>query len=145
MRPARARAGVRARGHTGGEFAWTFSLRHGGAARTVQQHSAEIIPTVIPRKSTPSTARPRSLGSETGMRRAQSLTAGPPARATRSCRRATDPHPPHAERVEQGEAAAGLVPVRDSKLSHGPILTVTTPVRTSFVTALKDAHARRTS
>ncbi|MGW5122835.1 DUF397 domain-containing protein [Streptomyces sp. NPDC004069] len=47
--------------------------------------------------------------------------------------------------VEVVDGLTGIVPVRDSKLSHGPILTVTAPAWTSFVTALRNAPAPRTS
>ncbi|MFB7574453.1 DUF397 domain-containing protein [Streptomyces sp. NPDC056165] len=47
--------------------------------------------------------------------------------------------------VEVADGLTGIVPVRDSKLSHGPILTVTAPAWTSFVTALRNAPAARTS
>ncbi|MFD4951826.1 DUF397 domain-containing protein [Streptomyces sp. NPDC058451] len=47
--------------------------------------------------------------------------------------------------VEVADGLTGIVPVRDSKLCHGPVLTVTAPAWTSFVTALKNAPAPRTS
>ncbi|MEV5008862.1 DUF397 domain-containing protein [Streptomyces sp. NPDC056159] len=47
--------------------------------------------------------------------------------------------------VEVADGLTGIVPVRDSKLSHGPILTVAAPAWTSFVTALRNASAARTS
>ncbi|MEV7235784.1 DUF397 domain-containing protein [Streptomyces sp. NPDC051020] len=47
--------------------------------------------------------------------------------------------------VEVADGLAGIVPVRDSKLTHGPVLTVTAPAWTSFVTSLKDAPDRQTA
>ncbi|MER6105311.1 DUF397 domain-containing protein [Streptomyces sp. NPDC001832] len=47
--------------------------------------------------------------------------------------------------VEVADGLAGIVPVRDSKLAHGPVLTVTAPAWTSFVTSLKDAPGRRSA
>ncbi|ALC21324.1 DUF397 domain-containing protein [Streptomyces pristinaespiralis] len=41
--------------------------------------------------------------------------------------------------VEVCDAHTGIVPVRDSKLPHGPVLTLTAPAWTSFVTFLKSA------
>ncbi|ATW50150.1 DUF397 domain-containing protein [Streptomyces peucetius] len=40
--------------------------------------------------------------------------------------------------VEVRDAHTGVVPVRDSKVPSGPVLTVTAPAWTSFVSALKD-------
>ncbi|MGW7464496.1 DUF397 domain-containing protein [Streptomyces xantholiticus] len=40
--------------------------------------------------------------------------------------------------VEVCDAHTGVVPVRDSKVPSGPVLTVTAPAWTSFVSALKD-------
>ncbi|WP_081237126.1 DUF397 domain-containing protein [Streptomyces viridosporus] len=39
--------------------------------------------------------------------------------------------------LEVCDAHTGVVPVRDSKVPHGPVLTVTAPAWTSFVTSLK--------
>lgn len=39
--------------------------------------------------------------------------------------------------VEVADGLTGIVPVRDSKLPHGPVLTITAPAWTSFVTSLK--------
>ncbi|HET6353111.1 DUF397 domain-containing protein [Streptomyces sp.] len=39
--------------------------------------------------------------------------------------------------VEVCDAHTGIVPVRDSKLPHGPVLTLTAPAWTSFITSLK--------
>ncbi|MGW0555148.1 DUF397 domain-containing protein [Streptomyces sp. NPDC002926] len=39
--------------------------------------------------------------------------------------------------VEVCDAHTGIVPVRDSKLPHSAVLTVTAPAWTSFVTSLK--------
>ncbi|WP_307713844.1 DUF397 domain-containing protein [Streptomyces sp. V4I23] len=39
--------------------------------------------------------------------------------------------------VEVCDAHTGVVPVRDSKVPSGPVLTVTAPAWTSFVTSLK--------
>ncbi|MFI6726488.1 DUF397 domain-containing protein [Streptomyces sp. R-74717] len=47
--------------------------------------------------------------------------------------------------VEVADGLAGIVPVRDSKFTDGPVLTVTTPAWTSFVTSLKDAPGRRSA
>ncbi|MFH8471411.1 DUF397 domain-containing protein [Streptomyces sp. NPDC018000] len=47
--------------------------------------------------------------------------------------------------VEVADGLAGIVPVRDSKLTHGPVLTVTAPAWTSFVASLKDAPGRRSA
>ncbi|QNE75443.1 DUF397 domain-containing protein [Streptomyces finlayi] len=41
--------------------------------------------------------------------------------------------------VEVAGGLVGIVPVRDSKVPHGPVLTVTAPAWTSFVTLLKNA------
>ncbi|MEU9009976.1 DUF397 domain-containing protein [Streptomyces sp. NPDC048479] len=43
--------------------------------------------------------------------------------------------------VEVCDAHRGIVPVRDSKLPHGPVLTVPAPAWTSFVTSLKEVRA----
>lgn len=43
--------------------------------------------------------------------------------------------------VEVADGLAGIVPVRDSKVPHGPVLTVAAPAWTSFVTALTDGPA----
>ncbi|WP_441349174.1 DUF397 domain-containing protein [Streptomyces sp. NTH33] len=40
--------------------------------------------------------------------------------------------------VEVCDAHTGVVPVRDSKVPHGPVLTVPAPAWTAFVTSLKD-------
>ncbi|MFK4225216.1 DUF397 domain-containing protein [Streptomyces sp. NPDC019890] len=47
--------------------------------------------------------------------------------------------------VEVCDAHTGIVPVRDSKLPHGPVLTLTAPAWTSFVTSLKDTPATQAS
>jgi hypothetical protein len=47
--------------------------------------------------------------------------------------------------VEVCDAHTGIVPVRDSKLPHGPVLTIMAPAWTSFVASLKDAPAGRAS
>ncbi|MFE7041337.1 DUF397 domain-containing protein [Streptomyces atratus] len=47
--------------------------------------------------------------------------------------------------VEVADGLAGIVPVRDSKLTHGPVLTVTAPTWTSFVASLKGAPGRRSA
>ncbi|WP_406272434.1 DUF397 domain-containing protein [Streptomyces sp. NBC_00191] len=47
--------------------------------------------------------------------------------------------------VEVCDAHTGVVPVRDSKLPHGPVLTLTAPAWTSFVRSLKDDPAGRVS
>jgi hypothetical protein len=39
--------------------------------------------------------------------------------------------------VEVCDAHTGVVPVRDSKVPSGPVLTVTAPAWTAFVTSLK--------
>ncbi|WP_432057253.1 DUF397 domain-containing protein [Streptomyces sp. bgisy022] len=39
--------------------------------------------------------------------------------------------------LEVCDAHTGVVPVRDSKVPHGPVLTVTAPAWTTFVTSLK--------
>ncbi|MEU6884690.1 DUF397 domain-containing protein [Streptomyces viridosporus] len=39
--------------------------------------------------------------------------------------------------LEVCDAHTGVVPVRDSKVPHGPVLTVTAPAWTSFVMSLK--------
>jgi len=39
------------------------------------------------------------------------------------------------------DAHTGVVPVRDSKVPSGPVLTVAAPAWTSFVTSLKSAAA----
>ncbi|WP_040906254.1 DUF397 domain-containing protein [Streptomyces griseoflavus] len=39
--------------------------------------------------------------------------------------------------LEVCDAHTAVVPVRDSKVPHGPVLTVTAPTWTSFVTSLK--------
>ncbi|GAA2995179.1 toxin [Streptomyces fulvorobeus] len=39
--------------------------------------------------------------------------------------------------VEVADGLVGIVPVRDSKVPDGPVLTVTAPAWTSFVTLLK--------
>ncbi|MFE7900732.1 DUF397 domain-containing protein [Streptomyces sp. NPDC057424] len=41
--------------------------------------------------------------------------------------------------VEVCDAHTAVVPVRDSKVPHGPVLTITAPARTSFVSSLKSA------
>lgn len=41
--------------------------------------------------------------------------------------------------VEAADGLVGIVPVRDSKVPHGPVLTVKAPAWASFVTLLKDA------
>ncbi|CAL9437844.1 DUF397 domain-containing protein [Streptomyces sp. enrichment culture] len=41
--------------------------------------------------------------------------------------------------LEVCDAHTGVVPVRDSKVPHGPVLTVTASAWTSFVTSLKPA------
>lgn len=41
--------------------------------------------------------------------------------------------------VEVCDAHTGIVPVRDSKLPHGPVLTLTARAWTSFVASLKSA------
>lgn len=41
--------------------------------------------------------------------------------------------------VEVCDAHTGVVPVRDSKVPHGPVLTVTAPAWTSFVMSFKSA------
>ncbi|MEU4263907.1 DUF397 domain-containing protein [Streptomyces argenteolus] len=43
--------------------------------------------------------------------------------------------------VEVADGLAGIVPVRDSKVPHGPVLTVAAPAWTSFVIALTDGPA----
>jgi hypothetical protein len=43
--------------------------------------------------------------------------------------------------VEVCDAHTGVVPVRDSKVPSGPVLTVAAPAWTSFVTSLKSAAA----
>ncbi|MFI2373082.1 DUF397 domain-containing protein [Streptomyces sp. NPDC018833] len=40
--------------------------------------------------------------------------------------------------VEVCDAHTGVVPVRDSKVPSGPVLTLTAPAWSSFVSALKD-------
>ncbi|MFD7442320.1 DUF397 domain-containing protein [Streptomyces sp. NPDC059909] len=40
--------------------------------------------------------------------------------------------------VEVADGLPGVVPVRDSKVPHGPILTIPAAAWTSFVTALQD-------
>ncbi|MFB7739055.1 DUF397 domain-containing protein [Streptomyces sp. NPDC056112] len=47
--------------------------------------------------------------------------------------------------VEVAGGLTGVVPVRDSKLSHGPVLTDTALAWTSFVTAPRNAPAAQTS
>ncbi|MCK8435407.1 DUF397 domain-containing protein [Streptomyces sp. D2-8] len=39
--------------------------------------------------------------------------------------------------VEVCDAHTAVVPVRDSKVPHGPVLTITAPAWTSFVASLK--------
>lgn len=39
--------------------------------------------------------------------------------------------------LEVCDAHTGVVPVQDSKIPHGPVLTVAAPARTSFVVPLK--------
>ncbi|MFD8223679.1 DUF397 domain-containing protein [Streptomyces massasporeus] len=39
--------------------------------------------------------------------------------------------------LEVCDAHASVVPVRDSKVPHGPVLTITAPAWTSFITSLK--------
>nr|WP_235618023.1 DUF397 domain-containing protein [Streptomyces sp. CB02400] len=39
--------------------------------------------------------------------------------------------------LEVCDAHTTIVPVRDSKVPHGPVLTITAPAWTSFVTSLK--------
>ncbi|MEV0690935.1 DUF397 domain-containing protein [Streptomyces sp. NPDC050388] len=39
--------------------------------------------------------------------------------------------------LEVCDAHTAVVPVRDSKVPHGPVLTITAPAWTSFVTSLK--------
>jgi hypothetical protein len=41
--------------------------------------------------------------------------------------------------VEVCDAHTAVVPVRDSKVPHGPVLTITAPAWTSFVSSLKSA------
>ncbi|MFF8014417.1 DUF397 domain-containing protein [Streptomyces sp. NPDC007929] len=41
--------------------------------------------------------------------------------------------------VEVCDAHTAVVPVRDSKVPHGPVLTITAPAWTSFVTSLRSA------
>ncbi|MDK1343331.1 DUF397 domain-containing protein [Streptomyces sp. 378] len=41
--------------------------------------------------------------------------------------------------LEVCDAHTAVVPVRDSKVPHGPVLTITAPAWTSFVTSLKSA------
>ncbi|WP_369197065.1 DUF397 domain-containing protein [Streptomyces djakartensis] len=43
--------------------------------------------------------------------------------------------------VEVCDAHTAVVPVRDSKAPHGPVLTITAPAWTSFVMSLKSAPA----
>ncbi|MFF5311466.1 DUF397 domain-containing protein [Streptomyces massasporeus] len=43
--------------------------------------------------------------------------------------------------LEVCDAHTAVVPVRDSKTPHGPVLTITAPAWTSFVTSLKSAPA----
>lgn len=43
--------------------------------------------------------------------------------------------------LEVCDAHTAVVPVRDSKVPHGPVLTITAPAWTSFVTSLKSAPA----
>ncbi|WVG04531.1 DUF397 domain-containing protein [Streptomyces iakyrus] len=43
--------------------------------------------------------------------------------------------------LEVCDAHTAVVPVRDSKAPHGPVLTITAPAWTSFVTSLKSAPA----
>ncbi|WP_406303344.1 DUF397 domain-containing protein [Streptomyces sp. NBC_00885] len=47
--------------------------------------------------------------------------------------------------VEVCDAHTGIVPVRDSKVPSGPVLTITAPAWTSFVTSLKSAAAAQAS
>ncbi|QFR92921.1 DUF397 domain-containing protein [Streptomyces tsukubensis] len=52
------------------------------------------------------------------------------------------PEEPHARlyarpRVEVGQGVSRVVPVRDSKVANGPIVTVTSATWTSFVTAVR--------
>jgi hypothetical protein len=47
--------------------------------------------------------------------------------------------------VEVADGLTGIVPVRDSKLPHGPVLTVTAPAWTSFVTSLRNNPAQHAS
>lgn len=47
--------------------------------------------------------------------------------------------------VEVADGLVGIVPVRDSKVPHGPVLTVTAPAWTSFVSALTTDPALRAS
>jgi hypothetical protein len=47
--------------------------------------------------------------------------------------------------VEVCDAHTGVVPVRDSKVPSGPVLTVTAPAWTSFVTSLKSEPRQRVS
>jgi hypothetical protein len=47
--------------------------------------------------------------------------------------------------VEVCDAHTGVVPVRDSKVPSGPVLTVTAPAWTSFVTSLKFEPRQRVS
>ncbi|MFJ7292022.1 DUF397 domain-containing protein [Streptomyces collinus] len=42
--------------------------------------------------------------------------------------------------VEVGDAHTAVVPVRGSKVPHGPVLTITAPAWTSFVTSLKSVR-----
>jgi hypothetical protein len=42
--------------------------------------------------------------------------------------------------VEVCDAHTAVVPVRDSKAPHGPVLTITAPAWTSFVTSLKSPN-----
>ncbi|GCD46403.1 DUF397 domain-containing protein [Streptomyces paromomycinus] len=44
------------------------------------------------------------------------------------------------ECVEIAEDLPGIIPVRDSKTPHGPILTFPTASWTTFITALKTAE-----
>ncbi|MFF9114559.1 DUF397 domain-containing protein [Streptomyces massasporeus] len=43
--------------------------------------------------------------------------------------------------LEVCDSHTAVVPVRDSKAPHGPVLTITAPAWTSFVTSLKTAPA----
>lgn len=47
--------------------------------------------------------------------------------------------------VEVACGITGVVPVRDSKLPHGPMLTLPGAAWTSFITALKDGPAQPAS
>lgn len=47
--------------------------------------------------------------------------------------------------VEVADGLAGIVPVRDSKLPHGPVLTLTAPAWASFVASFRTGSAHQAS